>query len=101
MERSVDVWEYYPTYSVDKSGKKVLIIRALASLSDLSKFDIQNYEQVRKLWFSVLSNISLLKKKTFDDSLFEVKIEGGTVEVRVTIPQDYIESSSTREGGES
>lgn len=97
----MDIWEYYPTYSVDKSGKKVLIIRALTSLSDLSKFDIQNYEQIKKLWFSVLLSIPLLKKKNFDDSLLEVKIEGETVEVRVTIPQDYIEDGSTLGGEKS
>ncbi|MBS7246789.1 MAG: hypothetical protein QXN15_00520 [Candidatus Jordarchaeales archaeon] len=90
LEKLKDVWEYYPTYSVDRSGKKVLIIHAYASLKNLGKFNIQSEEQIKKLWISALSNVSSLDKKALNDSLFEVRIEGGEVEVRVVIPQDYV-----------
>lgn len=91
LEKLKDVWEYYPTYSVDRSGKRVLIIHAYASLKNLGKFNIQNEEQIKKLWISALSDVpSLDNKKAINDSLFEVRIEGGEVEVRVVIPQDYV-----------
>lgn len=90
MEKLRDVWEYYPTYSVDKSGRKVLIIHAFASLRNLKKFNIQSEEQVKELWISALSNVPSLNKKVLDDSLFEVKFEGEEIEVRIVIPQEYV-----------